>query len=162
MTMSPDLGERSTRRLLSDWAAIMRELAHRDVVRTQNNPTGDIAEAIVQAHYTGSVRGSFSEKGWDVKTAAGERIQVKSMRVVPGKKRTKLSPIRDGDYDTVVIVIFDEDFRVTEGLRMSRQTAEAVGTYVEREGALRISVTAKLRKHPEVESIDLSDVLLDA
>lgn len=160
MTYQPST--RTTRQLLADWAAIMRELVHRGVVRTQNNPTGDIAEAIVEAHYRGSTRGSFSEKGWDVKTAAGERIQVKSMRVVPGKKRTKLSPIRDGDYDTVVIVIFDEDFRVTEGLRMSRQTAEAVGTYVEREGALRISVTAKLRKHPDVESIDLSDVLLDA
>jgi hypothetical protein len=51
--MSYDPSSRSTRQLLSDWAAIMRELVHRDVVRTQNNPTGDIAEAIVQAHYPG-------------------------------------------------------------------------------------------------------------
>jgi hypothetical protein len=58
-------------------------------------------------------------------------------------------------------VIFDEDFRVTEGLRMRRETAEAVGRHVAREGGLRISVTAKLRQHPDVESIDLSDVLLD-
>jgi hypothetical protein len=81
----------STRELLADWAAIMRELVDRDVVRTQNNPTADIAEAIVQAHYPGSTRGTFSEKG--CKTANGEQIQVKALRVLPGKSRTTLSPI---------------------------------------------------------------------
>jgi len=159
--VSYDPSTRTTRELLADWAAIMRELVKRDVVRTQNNPTGDIAEAIVQAHYEGSTRGSFVEKGWDIKTVDGERIQVKSLRVVPGKKRTALSPIRDRDYDTVVVVIFDEEFRVTEGLRMSRKTAEAVGKHVPHVNGLRISVTAKLRAHPGVEAIDLSDVLLD-
>ena len=159
--MTYDPSSRTTRELLSDWAAIMRELVHRDVVRTQNNPTGDIAEAIVQAHYPGSTRGSFVEKGWDVRTVDGERIQVKALRVVPGKKRTALSPIRDRDYDTVVVVIFDEEFRVTEGLRMTRETAESVGKHVAHVNGLRISVTAKLRVHPGVEQIDLSDVLLD-
>ena len=35
----------------------MRELRKRDVIRTNNNPIGDIAEAIVHQHYGGE-RGS--------------------------------------------------------------------------------------------------------
>ena len=56
--MSYDPAKRSTRELLADWAAIMRQLRARDVIRTNNNPIGDIAEAIVAAHYHGE-RGSF-------------------------------------------------------------------------------------------------------
>ncbi len=67
--------ERSTVQLLADWAAIMRELRLRGIVRTSNNPAGDIAEAVVAAHYGGE-RGSFSQAGWDVMTPDGERIQV--------------------------------------------------------------------------------------
>src|SRR4051794_24616043 len=103
--MSYDAAARSTPQLLADWAAVMRELRVRDVVRTNNNPVGDIAEAIVAAHYGGE-RGGFSQAGWDVKTPDGERIQVKSMRTTPTTKRRNLSPIRDSDYDSVLVVIF--------------------------------------------------------
>ncbi len=58
--------DKTTPALLEDWAAVMRELRKRDVVRTNNNPVGDIAEAIVAAHYSAE-RGSFSQAGWDVK-----------------------------------------------------------------------------------------------
>ena len=91
----------------------MRELRRRDVIRTNNNPVGDIAEAIVHAHY-GGTRAGFSQAGWDVTTDDGERIQVKAMRLTPTTKRRNVSPIRDRDYDSVVIVVFDEDFQVTE------------------------------------------------
>lgn len=153
--MTENSDERTTAQLLRDWAAVMRELRRRDVVRTNNNPTGDIAEAIVAEHYQG-VRGSFSEKGWDVKTPTGERLQVKSMRQVPGSERRNLSPIRDQDYEAVVIVIFDEDFNVTEGLRLDRATVEelfAIRTHVN--GRI-ITVTDKLRADPRVEHVDLS------
>jgi hypothetical protein len=159
VSYNPD--RRTTRELLADWAAIMRVLVKRDVVRTQNNPTGDIAEAIVQAHYAGSERGSSSQRGWDVKTAEGERIQVKAMRVTPGARRTNLSPIRDRDYDAVIVVIFDEDFRVTEGLRMTRETVEALFKHVAYVNGVRITITATVRADPRVETIDLSDALLD-
>jgi hypothetical protein len=64
-------GKRSTRELLLDWATIMRALRDRGVIRTNNNPIGDIAEAIVHEYYGGD-RGSFSQVGWDVKTPDGE------------------------------------------------------------------------------------------
>ncbi|RMI27820.1 hypothetical protein EBN03_32775 [Nocardia stercoris] len=64
--------------LLRLWAGTMNELQNRDLIRTSSNVVGDLAEAIVYAHYGGE-RGSFSQKGWHVCTPAGERIQVISI-----------------------------------------------------------------------------------
>lgn len=153
--VSYDPQERTTSQLLRDWAAVMLELRRRDVVRTNNNPTGDIAEAIVAQHFGGE-RGSFSEKGWDVQTPAGERIQVKAMRQVPGSNRRNLSPIRDEDYDTVVVVIFDENFTVTEGLQLERATVEDLFPRREHVNGRIITVTRKLREDPRVRVIDLA------
>lgn len=150
--------DRSIAELLEDWAAVMRELRRRDVVRTNNNPAGDIAEAIVAAHYGGE-RGSFSEKGWDVKTTDGERVQVKAIRVTVENsgRRRNLSPIRDADYDTVVVVILDDGFRVTEGLRFSRAVVEELFPHREYINGRVITLTRKLQDHPDVERVDLSD-----
>ncbi len=153
MTYDPET--RTTSQLLSDWAAIMRQLRVRDVVRTNNNPVGDIAEAIVAAYYGGE-RGSFSQAGWDVRTPAGERIQVKSLRQTAAGKRRNLSPIRDADYDVVVIVLFDEDFRVTEGLRLARDVVEEKFKHRAYVNGRIIAVTASLRADRRVATVDLA------
>lgn len=140
--------------LLRDWGAIMRELRVRQIVRTNNNPVGDIAEAIVAAHYNGT-RGSFAQAGWDVKVD-DERIQVKAMRQVAGANRRNLSPIRDSDYTCVVIVIFDEDFVVAEGLRLDRTLVEELFPHRPYVNGRIITVTQALREHPLVEPVDLS------
>lgn len=150
-----DPAGRTTTELLADWAAVMRELRHRDVIRTNNNPVGDIAEAIVAAHY-GGVRGSFVQAGWDVRLPDGELVQVKAMRMTATGKRRNLSPIRDSDYDAVVIVIFDEDFRVTEGLKLTRKVVEELFQPNGHVNGRIITVTDKLRGDPRVESVDLS------
>jgi hypothetical protein len=147
--------DRSTQELLADWGAIMRELRARDVVRTNNNPVGDIAEAIVAEHYAGE-RGSFAQAGWDVQTPQGERIQVKAMRQAAGAKRSNLSPIRDRDYDFVVIVIFNEHFVVTEGLRLSRAAVEDLFAHRDYVNGRIITITNALRADHRVEAVDLS------
>lgn len=133
----------------------MRELRARKIIRTNNNPVGDIAEAIVAEHYGGE-RGTFAQAGWDVKRADGERIQVKAMRQTPGQTRRNVSPIRDRDYDFVVIVIMDEDFSVTEGLRLSRPLVEELFPHREYVNGRVIAVTNSLRRDPRVEHLDLS------
>lgn len=126
-------------------------------MRTSNNPAGDIAEALVAAHF-GGTRGAFAQKGWDVKTAQGERIQVKAMRrTTANRNRTNLSLIRDAAYDSVVVVVFDEDFRLTEGLKLSRQVVEELFPVRAHVNGRVITVTAKLRADPRVESVDLTD-----
>jgi hypothetical protein len=78
-----------TRQLLALWAQTLRELRDREVVRTFNNPIGDIAEALVALHYNGE-RGSFSQASWDVKTSRGELLQVKALRRTAAKTRRNL------------------------------------------------------------------------
>ncbi len=112
--------EQSIPKLLADWAAVMNELRLRDIIRTNNNPVGDIAEAIVAKHYEGQ-RGSFSQAGWDVMAPNGERIQVKAIRSTPTTRRRNVSPIRDNAYDSVVIVVLDERFQVVEGLKLLKR-----------------------------------------
>lgn len=145
---------RSVPELLGDWGAVMRELRARGIIRTNNNPAGDIAEAIVAEHYHGT-RGTFSQAGWDVKTES-ERIQVKALRQVPGSKRRNLSPIRDSDYTCVVIVIFDEDFGVTEGLRLERELVEELFEPRAYVNGRVITVTRALRDDPRIQHLDLS------
>lgn len=133
----------------------MRELRARHIIRTNNNPVGDIAEAIVAEYYSGT-RGSFAQAGWDVLAPNGERIQVKAMRQTRGTKRRNLSPIRDKEYDCVVVVIVDEDFIVTEGLRLSRATVEELFPHRDYVNGRIITVTSTLRADPRVETLDLS------
>ena len=159
MTYDPAL--RSTRELLADWAAIMRQLRDRGIIRTNNNPIGDIAEAIVAEHYGGE-RGSFSQAGWDVLLPSGERLQVKALRQTGARGRRNLSPIRDVDYDAVIVVIFDEDFRVNEGLRIERATVEELFPHRAHVNGRIITITKKLRGHPDVAVIELSDATLDS
>lgn len=153
--MNYDATHKDKRELLSDWVAIMRQLRALGVIRTNNNPIGDIAEAIVRDHY-GGVRASFSQKGWDVKTPDGERIQVKSRRRTRESNPTVLSPIGEDDYDSLVVVLFDEDFQVTEGLKATRTLVEDRFDLDEK-NQRRVTLS-RLRADPEVEEVNLSEV----
>jgi len=153
--VSYDASRRDKRELLSDWVAIMRQLRELGVIRTNNNPIGDIAEALVCDHYGGE-RASFSQKGWDVKTPAGERIQVKSRRKTPDSTPTVLSPISDDEYDSLVVILFNEDFQVTEGLKATRALVEARFN-LDSKNQRRVRLS-KLRADPEVEEVDFSAV----
>lgn len=153
--MGYDPTKRSVPELLGDWAAIMRELAAQGVIRTNNNPVGDIAEAVVADHYGGE-RGSFSQAGWDVETPDGELIQVKALRLVPGKQRTALSPVNvDSNYHSVVVVIFNDAFQVTEGLKLTRGLVEEL-FLPNKKGQRIIRISQKLKKNREVEPVDFS------
>ncbi|HEX8753199.1 MAG TPA: hypothetical protein VF731_07270 [Solirubrobacterales bacterium] len=153
--MDYEASTRSKRQLLSDWVAIMRQLRVAGVIRTNNNPIGDIAEAIVCDHYQGK-RASFSQKGWDVKTPSGERIQVKSRRKTPDSNPTVLSPISGDEYDSLIVIVFNEDFQVSEGLKATRALVESHFS-LDKKNQRRVQLS-KLRALPGVEEVDFSEV----
>jgi len=156
-----DLSKLTTRELLALWAQSLRELRDREVVRTFNNPIGDIAEALVALHYAGE-RGSFSQASWDVRTPEGELLQVKALRRTGAKTRRNLSPVRSDGYDAVIVVIFTEDLRVDEAIRIPQPVVNELFAWREHVAGRIITVTRKLLDHPEVTKLDLSDELLDA
>lgn len=153
--MPVELSSLSTPELLRLWAGIMTELRTRDVVRTNNNPVGDIAEAIVHEHYGGR-RGSFSQKGWDVETHDGQRLQVKGIRRTGLRGRRNLSAIRDSDYDLVVVVVFDEDFRLTTALSIPREVVEEMFPIRPYVNGRIITVTDALAMRSGIATIDMT------
>lgn len=158
---NPDLDTLSVRELLSLWAASLRELKDRGVVRTFNNPIGDIAEELVALHYGGE-RGAFSQKTWDVKVG-DELLQVKALRRTGMRRRRNLSPIRsDHGYTAVVVVIFSEDLRVEQALRIPREVVNELFPHRPHVNGRVIVIGRQLLDHQEVETIDLSDEALDA
>lgn len=76
--------------------------------------------------------------------------------------RTLGGPIRDVEYAAVVIVIFDEDLRVMEGLRLERATVEELFSHRAHVNGRVITVTKRLREHPDVRVVELSDASLVA
>lgn len=159
--VAPNLKKLSIRELLALWAGTLRELRNRGVVRTFNNPIGDIAEELVAVHYGGE-RGSFSQKTWDVR-AGNELLQVKALRRTGARSRRNLSPVRSDDgYTAVIAVLFTEDLRVEQALRIPR---EVVNELFERRAHVNgriIQIGRRLLEHPAVETIELSDAALDA
>ncbi len=159
--MAPvDLNPLSVRELLALWASTLRELRDRGVVRTFNNPIADIAEELVALHYGGE-RGSFSQKTWDVR-AGNEYLQVKALRDTGNRTRRNLSPIRSDDgYTAVVVVIFTEDLRVAEALRIPREVVNEMFERGSHVNGRIVRLSRRLLTHPAVEKIELSDASLD-
>ena len=145
----PLSAKHTTRELLKLRAAITRELLRRDEVHTANDPIGDIAEALVTEHYGGE--------------GHGQRLEVKGIRPRVRAPGADLSPIpATSTYTDVVIVVFDDDLRVTEALRMPRSAVERLFLPRKKDGARVIRLSKKLRDDVDVVPIEISDALLDS
>ncbi|MDQ3739722.1 MAG: hypothetical protein M3320_02790 [Actinomycetota bacterium] len=158
---SIDLQRLSVRELLALWASSLRELRERGIVRTFNNPIGDIAEELVAQHYGGE-RGSFSQKTWDVR-AGEELLQVKALRRTGTRTRRNLSPIRSDDgYTAVIVVVFTEDLRVDYAVRIPREVVNELFVRRPHVNGRIIHLGRRLLEHPLVEVVPVSDEALDA
>lgn len=95
-------------------AQVGEELRERGVVRSANNPTGDLAEYLFCRAF-GWTQAPNSERGYDAIGPDGTRYQIKGRRVHRRNKSRQLSAIRDidgGHFDVLAGVLFDDDFNV--------------------------------------------------
>lgn len=123
---------RPTTELLALHIAVMEELRARNVLRTANNPTGDLAEYLFCAAF-GWVQENNSAKGFDATGDNGTRYQIKGRRVHRRNKSRQLSAIRDLDgFDTLAAVLFDDDYRVMRAALIPSEIVRVRSTYVER------------------------------
>ena len=93
---------------------IGEELGERGVVRSANNPTGDLAEYLFCRAF-GWEQASNSRRGYDAIGADGTRYQIKGRRIHRRNKSRQLSAIRDihgGHFDVLAGVLFDDGFKV--------------------------------------------------
>ena len=158
--MAVELEKLTVRELLGLWAASLRELRSRGVVRTFNNPIGDIAEELVARHYKGE-RGAFNQKAWDVRSGS-DLLQVKALRDTGSRSRRNLSAIRSEDgYTAVIVVVFTEDLRVSEAWRIPRAVVHERFAHVAHVNGRIVRLSPALFSHPDVERVYLSDSSLD-
>lgn len=106
--------------LLKLHSAVLTELRTRGIVRSANNPTGDLAEFLFCKAF-GWMQASNSVKGYDATDAAGTRYQIKARRMHQLNTSRQLSAIRDLDgFDVLAAVLFDADFNVVRGALIPR------------------------------------------
>jgi uncharacterized protein DUF6998 len=159
MPAPQSLERRSTARLLREWAAIMRELRRRGEIRSENNPTGDLAEALVASHYRVDLEPN-STAGYDLCLPNGKRIQVKGRRRTLRSNPSHYGALRNLDedpFDDLVVVLLDEDFHVESCHRMSIDVVRELCSYSAHTNAWRLPLIKGAREsHSGVHRIDLS------
>ncbi len=102
--------EKSVAELLALHVTVLKELRARRVLRTENNPTGDLAEYLFCAAYGWEPEHG---KALDATDADGKRYQIKGRRLAGRNPNRQLSAIRDLDgFDVLAAVLFDDIYRV--------------------------------------------------
>lgn len=127
-----DLTNLTAAGLLNLHAQIGEELRARGLVRSANNPTGDLAEYLFCAAF-GWTQAPNSERGYDATGPDGTRYQIKGRRVHRRNPSRQLSAIRNLSamhFDLLAGVIFDDDFRVMRAALIPRDIIEVRSTYI--------------------------------
>ncbi len=111
-----DLTQFSDEEVFATWVAAMRELRRRDILRSDNTPTGDYAEWLV-ATRLGLVLEGNATSGFDARGPDGTRYQIKARRLPTAKTSRQLSALRNLDqdpFDVLIVVLFTSAFEVFE------------------------------------------------
>lgn len=139
------LRDLSAGELLALSRGILAELRERGVIRSGNAPAGDYAELLVQRATNGELAPN-SQRSWDVLAAEGDRLQVKA-RVVTVPNRAgerQLSVFRSWDFDALVVVLFDDEFRVWRATRMPTPLLKQQSRFIEHVRGYRIMASDAL------------------
>lgn len=112
--VNPSLETKSVPELLLMHAATAEELRRREVLRSANNPTGDLAEFLFCRAF-GWKLASKSAKGYDAIDLDDTKFQIKGRRLNRYRKNVsrQLSALRNLEaFDVLAAVLLNEDYRV--------------------------------------------------
>lgn len=132
-TIMQKLASLTVTELLALHAQIGEELRGRGVVRSANNPTGDLAEHLFCRAF-GWEQAPNSAKGYDALGSDGTRYQIKGRRIHRRNKSRQLSAIRDIDgrhFDVLAGVLFDDDFNIIRAAFVPRAIVKERSIYVQ-------------------------------
>lgn len=153
-----DLRDFEDGELLALWASVMRVLGDRKIIRSGNNPVGDVAEGLVAATF-GVKPEPNSQKGYDV-VADGVEYQVKCRRWTSRSKPSHYSVIRDIDkhpFDFLIAVHFDEEFQPTEAWKVSFDAVKQLARPYPHVNGVRLGIIrGDMTSAPGVEPFDLA------
>ena len=115
-----DLSEMSELELLQTHGAVIAELRHRDVVKTENNPIGDYTEWLVCNRLRLKIQEN-SQAGFDaVDPQSGVRYQIKGRRASGNSVQfSAIRNLENHEFDFVVAVVFNEDYSIRRAVKIS-------------------------------------------
>jgi hypothetical protein len=119
--------------LLRLHAGISEELRQRGIVRSSNNPVGDLAEYLFCRAF-GWTQATNSAKSADAACSQGRHYQVKGRRTTRHNGSRQLGALRglaDGGFDFLAGVIFAEDYTVARAAIVPHAMVLANASYVE-------------------------------
>ena len=106
----------STAEILKCYVELMEELRSRDILRSANNPTGDLAEYLFCKAF-GWTQAVNSQSGYDATDDQNLRYQIKGRRVHRRNSSRQLSALRklqEKPFDILAAVLFDDDYKVVK------------------------------------------------
>ena len=152
-----DLVNYSLKDLLALHVGIMDQLRDRGIMRSANNPTGDLAEYLFCQAF-GWQQASNSVKAFDATDGDGIRYQIKGRRLNRFNGSRQLSAIRDLDgFDMLAAVLFDHDYRIFRAALIPSEVARTRAKFVEHTNSNRFMLTDSIWDAPEVT--DVTDAL---
>lgn len=135
----------------------MGELRRRGAIRSENSPTGDLAEALV-AEFYGVAPEANSTAGYDL-VYRGQRIQVKSRRRTTRSTPSHYGALRnleDDPFDVLVVVNLSEHFGVESAYRVPIRVVRELARYSAHTNAWRLPVIRPGRdSHQGIKSLDI-------
>jgi hypothetical protein len=133
----------------------MKELRTRQVIRGNNNPTGDYAEWLV-AKVLGLTLETQAARGFDAKDSEGIRFQIKGRRVTALNGSVQMGVIRDIDkfhFDILIAVLFEENWDIRYVARMPHSAVESLANYSDHQRGHILHLRPNCFDHPTVENI---------
>ena len=118
-----DLNDMKINQLLKLYAQIEQELKSREVLHTNNNPIGDLAEYLFCRAF-GWQQAPNSQKGYDAIGTNKTRYQIKGRRLHSEDQLPQLSAIRNIEgrqFDMLAAVLFDQYYQVMRAAIVPRE-----------------------------------------
>jgi hypothetical protein len=134
-----NLSDLSSRELLALHAKVGDELRTRDITRSANNPTGDLAEYLFCKAFGWEQAGN-SHANIDAVSVDGLRYQIKGRRLTGYHKSRQLSAIRDlggAHFDFLAVVLFKADYSVMRAALIPYAVAVERASFVKRTNSHR-------------------------
>ncbi len=141
--------------LLRPHAATTDELRRRGVVRSSNNPVGDLAEYLFCRAF-GWKMAPKSAKAADAICADGKLYQVKGRRVTEHNQSRQLGAMRAldaGGFDYLAAVLFAEDYSVVHAAIIPHSAVLAGATFVKHTNSWRFILRDAVWDWPETQDV---------
>lgn len=148
-----DFRDATVAELLALHSQLLEELRERGVLRSANNPTGDLAEFLFCKAFGWDQAGN-SAKSYDATDVKNTRFQIKGRRLHLRNKSRQMSAIRDLDgFDVLAAVLFDESYKVKRAALIPVRVVRERSTYIAHTNSHKFLLREAVWDIPEVTDV---------